>query len=569
MSAVGPASIVHPRASSARAGIRREGWWMRPSLGSEQLALLASLYFAAVFNTPFFSAVIDSGGLRGADGWVTGVALFVAIAALHFILLGLLFTRWTAKPVLIALLLSGALALHFMRDYTVYFDTDMIRNILHTDPDEAGELVTSSLLPEWLLLGVLPSLLVWRVRLRRRPWRRAALIRAGSLALALLVAIAAILGSFQSVSSLMRNHRELRHLITPGNYLVSLLRVAGDGHGRRKGPKTPVGVQAKVVGRPAGAKPRLLVLVVGETVRAQNWGLNGYARDTTPALRRIDPVNFGDVTACGSNTEVSLPCMFSNIGRADYDKARIEGSESLLNVLDHAGIATRWYDNQSGCKGVCDGVAYRALAHLDDPALCDGDRCLDGVLARGLDEALADPGVDTGADQVVVLHMLGNHGPAYYKRYPRDARAYAPDCTSEELSRCSREQIVNAYDNAIRYTDSVLAGLIARLQADDGHDSALIYLSDHGESLGEDGVYLHGLPYAIAPRTQTRVPMLMWFSPGLAGNRGLDVACMRERARRPASHDNLFSSVLGLMQVATPEYRPELDLFRGCVAPAG
>lgn len=564
MSAVGSPLARRAPMAAAVAGLR-DGW-RRPgvTLGSEQLALLASVFFAAAFNTSFFAAAIDSGGLHGAGGWLAGACLFVAIAALHFILLCVLFTRWTAKPVLIGLLLSGALAVHFMRDYTVYFDTDMIRNILHTDRDEAGELVTFSLLPELLLLGVLPSLLVWRVRLRRRTWRRAALIRAGSIAVATLVATGAILLSFQTVSSLMRNHRELRHLIAPGNYLVSLARVATDGHGRHDGPKMPVGRQAKVVGRPAGARPRLLVLVIGETVRARNWGLNGYARDTTPALRRIDPVNFVDVTACGSNTEVSLPCMFSNIGRSDYDKGRIEGSESLLHVLGHAGIATRWYDNQSGCKGVCDGLAYTSLEHADDPALCEGGRCLDGILARGLDEAIAD----TATDRVVVLHMLGNHGPAYYRRYPRDARVYLPDCTSEELARCSREQIVNAYDNAIRHTDSVLAGLIAQLQADAAHDTALIYLSDHGESLGEDGVYLHGLPYAIAPETQTRVPMVMWFSPGLAASRGLDQACLRARAARPASHDNLFSSVLGLMQVATPEYDPTLDLFRGCLRPS-
>ncbi|MBB1060016.1 phosphoethanolamine transferase [Marilutibacter spongiae] len=539
--------------------------WRLPALGSEQLALVASVYFAAACNTTFFGAVIQSGGLHGAHGWWTGVALFVAIVALHFLLLCVLFTRWTAKPVLVALLLTSALAVHFMRDYTVYFDTDMIRNILHTDPDESGELVNAGLLPSFLLLGVLPSMLAMRVRLRRRSWRRAAWIRVLSMALALGVASLALLSSFQSVSSLMRNHRELRHLVTPGNYLVSALRVATERPSRPKGPREPVGLQAKVVGRPAGTRPRVLVLVVGETLRAQNWGLNGYARDTTPALRRIDPVNFPDVTACGSNTEVSLPCMFSDIGRANYDKRRIEARQSLLDVLDHAGVDTRWIDNQSGCKHVCDGVAHVSVSHARDPVLCTGDRCLDGILVDALSGALGD----TTEDRVIVLHMLGNHGPAYFNRYPRDARAYSPECRSEELAHCSREEIVNAYDNAVRYTDSVLARLVATLQADADVDSALVYVSDHGESLGEDGVYLHGLPYSIAPRTQVRVPMVMWFSPGMQASRGLDLQCLREVAGRPASHDNLFSSVLGLMQVQTPEYRPDLDLFRPCLPATG
>ncbi len=553
------------RADSSMGSMRA---WRLPALrlpvfrlSSEQLALLASLFFAAACNTTFFSAAIGSGSLHGASGWMVGVSLFVAIAALHFILLSVLFTRWTAKPVLVALLLVTALAVHFMRDYTVYFDTDMIHNILHTDRDESAELVTASLLPTLLLLGVLPSLFVWRVRLRRRSWLRSLSIRLACIALAVFVAAGATLVSFQGVSSLMRNHRELRHLITPGNFIVSLARVAVEGTARPKGPKKPVGLHAAVVGRPPGARPRLLVVVVGETVRAQNWGLNGYARQTTPALARIDPVNFSDVASCGSNTEVSLPCMFSPYGRRDYDKALIEGSESVLHVLEHAGIPTRWVDNQSGCKGVCDDLSHTSWAHASDPVLCDGKRCLDGILAQGLDAATEG----LQGDAVVVLHELGNHGPAYYARYPDDARVYTPDCRSEELAHCSREQIVNSYDNAIRYTDSVLANLIARLQADTTRDTALIYVSDHGESLGEDGVYLHGLPYSIAPRTQVRVPMVMWLSPGMQASRGVDVDCLRAGSSRPVSHDNLFSTILGLMQVQTPEYRAGMDLFHPCV----
>jgi lipid A ethanolaminephosphotransferase len=248
---------------------------------------------------------------------------------------------------------------------------------------------------------------------------------------------------------------------------------------------------------------------------------------------------------------VSLPCLFSPDGRATFDAVRTRRSESLLHVLDHAGVATRWRDNQSGCKGVCAGLPFESTAAA---------HAFDDILLEGLDEAIA---AQTG-DAVFVLHPLGNHGPAYWRRYPDGFRRFVPDCRTVELGDCTREEIVNAYDNAVLYGDHVVASVIDVLQAQARHDTALLYVSDHGESLGEAGLYLHGLPYAIAPRTQTRVPMVAWLSPGFVDANGLDIACLRRIAGEPASHDNVFDSVLGLMRVATSVYTPRRDLFARC-----
>ncbi|GAA5075253.1 phosphoethanolamine transferase [Lysobacter panacisoli] len=533
----------------------------RPEITVERLAIIASGFFTVFCNVAFFRAVAATGTLSGWSGAMTGVALAVMIAALNVVLLCLLLNRWSAKPVLTVLLLVTAVATHFMGQYTVYLDPDMLRNILHTDGKESGELISFGVLPPLLWLGVVPSLMVWRVKLRARPPMRAVAVRIAWVAVASVVAVGAALSSFQNISALMRNHHEVRHLITPGNYLVSLGRVVLDDQADRNRPRMPVGTNAHVVGRAPGTKPRLLVLVVGETVRAQNWGLNGYARQTTPQLHDIDPVNFPHVTSCGSATEVSVPCMFSPYGRAHYDEERIKHSESLLHVLEHAGIRTLWRDNQTGCKGVCEGLAYQSFEHAQDPQSCDAEGCLDEVMLDGLAEEVAQrPG-----DMVVVLHQLGNHGPSYYKRYPARLRRFVPACGTAELGRCSREEIVNAYDNAVMYTDEFLARTIRSLAARTDRDTALIYVSDHGESLGENGLYLHGVPYAIAPDTQTRVPMVMWLSSGFAADRGVDLDCMKRESSAPASHDNLFHSVLGLMQVSTPEYDPTLDLFGRCV----
>ncbi len=535
----------------------------RPEVSIEGLALLAGVFFAAFSNDAFFHTAAATGALHGNGGWLLAASLFVAISALNVLLLCVLLNRWTAKPVLIVLLLVTAAAAHFANRYTVYFDADMVRNILHTDAKESGELLTPGLIGSIAIYGLLPSLLVWWLRIRRRPFKRTLAIRVTCLLAAGVVAAGAMLVSFQNLSALMRNHKEMRYLIAPGNYLVSAIQVAMDDGVARDASRIPVGTDARVAARAPGARPRLLVLVVGETVRAQNWGLNGYARQTTPQLQRIGPVNFSDVTACGSSTEISLPCMFSPYGRADYDKDRIHRSESLLHVLEHAGIKTMWRDNQSGCKGVCDGLAFESFAREDDPALCDSDRCLDEVMLKGLAEAANA----RSGDAVIVLHQLGNHGPSYYLRYPQRLRRFVPDCRTSELGKCSREEIVNAYDNAVLYTDEFLAKTIALLSEDRSRDTAMIYVSDHGESLGEGGLYLHGVPYAIAPRTQLKVPMVMWMSPGFAAGRGIDMRCLGNASGAALSHDNLFHSVLGLMQVSTRAYDRRRDLFATCWTP--
>jgi lipid A ethanolaminephosphotransferase len=255
--------------------------------------------------------------------------------------------------------------------------------------------------------------------------------------------------------------------------------------------------------------------------------------------------------------------MFAPVGRRDYDEARIRGSESLLHVLARAGVAVHWRDNQSGCKGVCAGLPADTVSSLNAPGLCDGGQCLDEGLLHDLDARLAA----AKGSQLWVLHQLGNHGPSYFRRVPPAFARFQPACREDDLARCSREEIVNAYDNALLYTDHVLATLIGKLRAHaDAVDTVLLYVSDHGESLGENGLYLHGVPYAIAPEVQTRVPMVMWLSDGAARSAATDPACLRARAAQPARHDHLFHTLLGLLDVHTALYEPAWDIAAGCRA---
>ena len=531
------------------------------TLAVEPLIALSSLYWTLASNRRFFVAALEGRSLADGSTWGWLLGLGAVLFALHFLVLALFATRWSVKPLLIGMTFVAAGASYFMQAYGVYLDPTMLANAVHTDLAEARELWSWSMLWHFAVQAALPLLLLWRVRVIDRPWRQAALTRIGWSLAALVLLVVATWAIFQPLSSAMRQHREMRYLITPANVLWSTTQVvARDARGAAR-PRLPVGEDATLQPGPGPARPRLLVLVVGETARAANWGLSGYARQTTPELARLPVLNFTRVTSCGTNTDTSVPCMFAPVGRRDYDEARIRGSESLLHVLDRAGVGVLWRDNQSGCKGVCNGLPTELVSSLNPPGLCEGGRCLDEGLLSGLDDRLAR--ID--GTQILVLHMLGNHGPSYFRRYPPAFARFQPACAQDDLRLCSPPEIVNAYDNALLYTDHVLASLIAKLQAQSARlDSAMLYVSDHGESLGERGLFLHGMPYAIAPREQTEVPMVAWFSEGWSAASGLDIACLRARSAEPLTHDHLFHTTLGLLGVATTARDPAWDFTAPC-----
>jgi len=526
----------------------------------EQVLLAASLFWLLVSNRQFIGAVLKDREWSDPSAWGFGLAIAVMLVALHYLLLALVANRYTLKPLLTVLFIATAFATHYMQQFGVFLDPSMLRNVVRTDVREASELFTWSLLPHLLFYAVVPVVLLWRLRIHNRAWHHAALVRVGTIALAGAAVVGALLTIFQPFSSLMRNQKELRYLITPANYLWSLTSVvAADTKGAAK-PRKTIGQDAAL--GPAWAtrtRPTVFVFVVGETARAANWGLSGYARQTTPRLAQLPVINFADVGSCGTNTETSLPCIFAPVGRRDYDEAEIRGSQGLLHVLAKAGIAVHWRDNQSGCKGVCDGLSNELVADTPPPGLCDKGRCFDEGLLVGLAERLKA----AQGPQVLVLHMLGNHGPSYFRRYPPQFAKFQPACQKDDLRQCSRDEIVNAYDNAILYTDEVLARLVETLRAANA-DTAMLFVSDHGESLGENNLFLHGIPYAIAPKEQTQVPMVMWLSDGFREAAAIDLDCLKQRASRPAAHDHLFHTILGLMDVRTSLYAPDLDLAQAC-----
>jgi lipid A ethanolaminephosphotransferase len=525
-------------------------------LTGNALILAVSAFLLVFANLSFFSNVIKTYE-PAPENLPALLSLVLVYGAATVLLLGVFCVGRLTKPVLAVMLLLAAPAAYFMDSYGVVINDEMLQNVAQTHAGEALDLLNLKLAAYVGALGVLPAVLLGWLPMRRRGWRTEIVARLKLLAaaLAMIVGLSLLFGSFYA--SFLREHKSLRSYANPSYPLYSATKYL---KGRFAAPQSEnlvaIGTDAR---KPLQDVHReLIILVVGETARADHFSLNGYARETNPRLAQQDVVSFANFHACGTSTAVSVPCMFSLAGSASEKSGHIE---NLLDVLQHAGANVLWLDNNSDSKGVALRVPYRDYKSPSVNTVCDVECRDEGMLVPLQDYIDAHP----SGDIVIVLHQMGNHGPAYYKRYPAEFERFKPACKSNDLSQCSREEIVNAYDNALLYTDHFLAKAIELLKRnDDRFETALFYVSDHGESLGEGGAYLHGLPKTIAPHAQLHVPAVMWFGKGFDE---LDRAALLRKRTTAFTHDNLFHTVLGFVEIETSIYRPELDILDGCRKP--
>ncbi|SFH02202.1 phosphatidylethanolamine:Kdo2-lipid A phosphoethanolamine transferase [Duganella sp. CF458] len=534
-----------------------------PRIPSAGLPLVGASFLVLIYNISFWKGFVSAtGGLRMANLLVyLGTALLLVL--IFSGVLALVNFRRLFKPVVIALLLLSSMTAYFMSQYGIVVDASMVQNVVETDVREAGELFSWKLVQSVLLFGALPSWLVWRLPVRYGSLRRELLANIGVVAGSLLLATGLLLVLFKTLAPAIREHRELRFTLTPTNVFQ-----AANGYLKHKWATptviAPLGTDATKGSLWAAAgsgQHTVTVIVVGETARAMNFSLNGYGRATNPRLAQVQSlVNFNNVSSCGTATAVSVPCVFSGLTRDNYSEVKARSKEGLLDVLQHAGLEVIWRDNNSGCKGVCDRVRYEDMSQpVAGNPLCSAEECYDEHLLEGLPELIRN----ASKDLVIVLHQKGSHGPAYWKRYPAEFRKFGPVCQTNELEQCSRESITAAYDNTILYTDYFLDKTI-RLLKEAGVPASMLYFSDHGESLGEKNMYLHGAPYIFSPEEQRKVPMMLWMSDSFSQRFHVDRSCLAARSSQQFSHDNVFHSTLGMLNVNTAVYNPKLDLFHAC-----
>jgi lipid A ethanolaminephosphotransferase len=526
-------------------------------LTSNALLLLVAAFLVVICNAAFFRNLVTTYPLSGSYAPFLGSIVIVCIA-LNALLLALVCFGRATKPILVLVLLSASLAAYFMDSYGLVINDDMLRNAGQTDAAETRDLLTARLLVYFVCLGVLPAMVVARVPLPGRGWRRELISRAMLVGL-LLVLTGVLLAAFGGAyASFFREHKALRGYANPAYFVYSAVKLT------RRAFAQDIDEPVMVLGADAHIpdtdhERELIVLVVGETARSDRFSVNGYERETTPRIRAEDNIfSFTDFWACGTSTAVSVPCMFSMGGMANFDVGTAHARENLLDVLQHAGVNVIWLDNNSDSKGVALRADYRSFRSPSGNSICDVE-CRDEGMLTNL-QAYIDS--RPSGNIFIVLHQMGNHGPAYFKRYPASFQKFQPACQSSDLSQCSDQEIGRAYDNAILYTDHFLGQSIELLKRNNADfDTALLYLSDHGESLGEHGIYLHGLPSAIAPDDQLHVPAVIWLG---AGFDDVDLPALAARRHSRFTHDNLVHTVLGLMRIQTALYRPELDILQDC-----
>lgn len=521
---------------------------------SHKLIIAVSVFLIVLGNFAFFSNTLKVYPAN-AENIAFLFSLALLYCSVYIIFFSLICFSYTTKPVLITVLLLSSVAAYFMDSYNVIIDEAMLDNAFNTNAAESFDLFSLKLFLYLALLGIAPSLLVYRLRITKQKPAQAIIFRMSMVGIALILAGSSvyIFGSFYA--PFLREHKQLRFYANPAYYLYSIGKYISKGSVETIAQLQTLGADAKIP--ESDIHRELIILVVGETARADRFSLNGYPRKTNPLLEQENLFSFTDTWACGTSTAVSVPCMFSIYDHDRYLNGEANAIENMLDVLQHAGVNVLWLDNNSDSKGVAIRVPFENYRTPDNNPICD-DECRDEGMLSNLQAYIEQ---HPKGDIFIILHQMGNHGPAYYKRYPKEFERFTPTCQTNQLEHCSREQIDNAYDNAILYTDYFLSQTITLLkQNDERFETSLFYISDHGESLGENNLYLHGMPYMLAPDAQTHVPMIMWFGKNFDQDE-IDLQALRQKTGNRYTHDNIFHTILGLFELETHIYDARLDII--------
>ena len=544
----------------------------KSTLSINQLIIITATYFTFVLNYPFLCGFI--GAILALEEFTLFFLLSVPIllCSLLIILLSILSSKYLVKPLLVVLTLVSSLVFYGSIQYGIVFDYGMIENSVESNKAEVFSYLNVEFIVYFVLFGITPSWFIYQAKISEQCFLDELIARIKLLALATIAILFIAFFSYQDYASVGRNNNHLKKFIVPSQFLSSGFKYLKHNYIDEK--LTFVTLDET----PVDHKPNeqeVIVLVVGETARAKNFSSNGYEKLTNSHSQKYQPISFKSMYSCGTATAVSVPCMFSSFSRENFDRRKADHQQNLLDVISLAGVDVLWIDN-NGCKKVCDRVPTIKVDVNQDNSLCDGEYCQDEALLEPLKEKLAHLSKNK---TVIVLHMMGSHGPTYFKRYPDQHKKFMPDCGRSDIQNCSQDELTNSYDNTIAYSDFVLSQVIAQLHTLPSNiNKSMIYISDHGESLGESGAYLHGFPYAFSPKEQRHIPMLVWmssqqqsdeqeFQQGFKKQSKQNSAktCLKRLAdNKSYSHDNLYHSMLGLLAINSSTYQKELDIFSKC-----
>ena len=519
-------------------------------ISSPLFNLIYAIFTFAAYNFNFVVATFNH------NQSVLGTFLVsVCIFAVLNIILSILFWQKTTKILAVLFCFANTAAFYFMNTYGVMIDKIMLLNVLQTDVYEVADLLSFRMLSYLIIFAIIPSYLIIKTDITFTASKTDIRNKTVACGLSLLIASAVISGGLCFNRNILKEYKPLKNALIPANYIGAIISVT-------KIKMQYIGIELKKISENAimlpqkeGAKPNLIVVIIGESARDANFSLSGYERPTNQPLEKYadELIYFDNFYSCGTATAVSLPCIFSPDPRRKFEPESEKYTENVLDIIDYAGYKLLWRENNTDCKDNCN--------RIEQERFCNVKECPDEILLTNFAKKITSTDLPT----LVVLHQRGSHGPLYGLRYPKEFETYKPICKEEILQKCSNQELVNVYDNTVLYTSHMLAQTIEELKAlENKYNIAMLFTSDHGESLGENGIYLHSAPYDTAPDEQKHIPTMLWFSKDYIADNNLDFNCVRKIKSNYFSHDNVFHTLLGMTKVHSPLYDKNLDMLASC-----
>ena len=495
-------------------------------------ALLISFINLVLYHLPFYKFVCNNIDIQSINGVLLLVSLtIVAIFgnALVFYI-GLYLLRNVGKWLLVVFFNINAIAVYFVNTYGVIIDKSMIGNVINTNFEESSSFFSFSLIVYIVFLGILPSLLLFKIKTEK--------VKTKSFLIQVFVTLFLLLSLAYANSPnwlwIDKNSKTVGGLAMPWSYVVNTISFYNSKY--KKNQKQILLPNATLKDN----KKSITVLVIGESARSQNFSLYGYEKDTNPLLSKIDNVHSYKAESCATYTTAGVKCIleYKNTGKL----FEILPNYLFRNDIEVIWRTTNWGEPTVNIKNFQNKKDLRKLCKTNE---CD----YDGVLLSGLREQIL---ASKKNKILVVLHTSTSHGPTYYKKYPEEFNKFTPVCKSVELANCTQEELINAYDNTIVYTDYILSNLIGELKQLEEYNSSMIYISDHGESLGENNLYMHGLPVSMAPKEQLDIPFIVWVSDD----------SRKLKDNKMLSQHNVFHSILDFLAIESPIYDQNMSIYK-------
>ena len=496
------------------------------------VVIMSSLLFI-LFHYPFFKFVFNNVDYKSFTGVSIIVSLVIAMLVANAFALFLIFflSRLVGKILLVLFFIINAVAVYFINTYSVIIDESMIGNVLNTNYSESSSFFSIKLVLYVVFLGILPSIFIIKAKIITVTVKKFLV----SISLTLLFLLTLAFANASNWLWIDKNSKTLGGLAMPWSYAVNIPLFYI--HQFKKNEKEILLPDATIKDN----EKSVVILVIGESARSENFSLYGYPKNTNPLLSKIPNVSHFNATSDATYTTAGVK---SIVEHENTD----ELYEILPNYLYRNNVDVIWRTTNWGEPPVHIKNYQNREALMPN---CKGDGCdYDGILLSGLKEQIL---ASKKNKILIVLHTSTSHGPTYSKKYPAQFEIFKPVCNSVELGNCSHTELVNAYDNTIVYTDYLLANVIKDLKQLQEYKSAMIFVSDHGESLGENNLYMHGLPRSIAPKQQYEIPFIVWTS---------DNSARQMKPNKILTQNYVFHSVLNFLNIQSPIYKEQMNIFK-------